>query len=294
MPLTIARAAILGILLSAVATPVFAHVTSPEDASDTWSEAWTLLTLGLVTILYGRGVRRSPHLARGRAFAFASGIIVLLLALASPLDRLSGELFSMHMVQHELLMVLAAPLLVLSRPFGPLLQGVPERPRRAVVSTLAVHGVRRTWEFLRLPLVAWLIHFAALWVWHIPAGFELALRSEPVHFLQHLTFLLSALLFWHALLGSREGHGAAILYVFTTALHASILGALLTFAPTVWYAPYADTARWGLTALEDQQLGGLVMWVIGVLPYLATALCLLAGMLRERDWRQFPDRSVET
>ena len=125
---------------------------------------------------------------------------------------------------------------------------------------------------------AWMIHAVALWGWHVPFLFELALHSESVHAVQHLCFIGSALLFWWTLIHGRHGrlgYGAAVVYVFTTAAHNSILGALLTLAPHPWYPTYVSTAHaWSITPLEDQQLGGLIMWIPGgvfaVVPYPAS------------------------
>ena len=136
--------------------------------------------------------------------------------------------------------------------------------------------VRRPWRLLTQPLVAWLLHAVALWVWHAPALFQATLQSELIHTLQHLSFFGSALLFWWALFygrGGRMGYGAATLYVFTTSIQSCALGALLTFSSTLWYPRYqVTTAAWGLSPLEDQQLGGLLMWVPAGVVYLVAGL----------------------
>jgi cytochrome c oxidase assembly factor CtaG len=128
-----------------------------------------------------------------------------------------------------------------------------------------------------------------LWSWHAPALFQATLASEFVHALQHASFLFSALLFWWAVIHGRQralGFGLAVLYMFTTALHSGLLGALLTFAKSVWYPVYSDQTRaWGLTPLEDQQIGGLIMWVPAGLVYITAALALFAGWLRESEAR---------
>jgi cytochrome c oxidase assembly factor CtaG len=242
--------------------------------------------------LYVHGVRtlwRSAGGGRGiqrwEAAAFAAGWITLLLALVSPLHRLGGTLFSAHMAQHELLMAVAAPLLVLGRPLVPFVWALPMTWRRTVGSWAAAAPVRRTWEMLTLPLVAWTLHAAAIWLWHAPPLFESTLRSELIHTLQHMSFLGSGLLFWWALLRGREGRigrPAAVLYLFTTSLHTTVLGALLTFSSRLWYPLYASsTAMWGLTPLEDQQLAGLIMWVPANLTYLLAALVIAAAWLKE-------------
>jgi cytochrome c oxidase assembly factor CtaG len=133
------------------------------------------------------------------------------------------------------------------------------------------------------------VHAIALWTWHIPLLFEAVQRNEAIHTAQHLSFLISALLFWWALIHGPQGamgYGAAVLYLFTTSIHSGALGALLTIAGSVWYPSYTDlTASWGLTPLEDQQLGGLIMWIPAGLVYLIAGLALFAGWLREADLR---------
>jgi putative membrane protein len=141
------------------------------------------------------------------------------------------------------------------------------------------------WRGLTAPLTAWLLHAAALWVWHIPVLFNAALADPALHDFQHASFLITALIFWHSLLrhGAHAARGGAILYLFTTTIHTGVLGALLTFARNPLYAPFDVGLRvWGsLTPLEDQQLGGLIMWVPGALVYVGVALTLLARWLGE-------------
>jgi putative membrane protein len=193
------------------------------------------------------------------------------------------------MSQHEILMLVAAPLLVLGRPLIAFLWALPLSWSRSLGNLRKITWINRLWRALTIPLVAWLIHAIALWVWHIPALFDATLHSEAIHTLQHLSFLLSALLFWWALIHGRHGamgYGAAVLYVFTTSVHSGALGALITIAGSVWYPSYAPlTASWGLTPLEDQQLGGLIMWIPAGLVYVIAGLALFAGWLREADLR---------
>jgi putative membrane protein len=144
---------------------------------------------------------------------------------------------------------------------------------------------------LTRPLVAWTLHAVALWGWHVPAFFQATLVDRTVHNFQHISFFVTALLFWSSLFGarSREANGAAVLYLFTTMVHSSVLGALLTFASRPWYPAYLETAPlWGFTALEDQQLGGLIMWVPASLVYVAVGLSLLAR------WISDPSRRLKT
>jgi putative membrane protein len=193
------------------------------------------------------------------------------------------------MTQHELLMLVAAPLIVLSRPLVVFMWALPLDWSRQLGSWPRTSRFQKLWYVLTIPLVAWVVHFIALWMWHVPSLFDATLHSELVHTLQHLSFLLSALLFWWALIHGRQGlmgYGAAVLYVFTTSIHSGLLGALLTFSASVWYPSYLGlTASWGLTQIEDQQLGGLIMWIPAGVVYAIAGLALLAGWLRESEAR---------
>src|SRR4029079_7567931 len=152
-------------------------------------------------------------------------------------------------------------------------------------------GVQQAVRWLTRPFNAWIVSAAALWLWHIPAWFDAALKSEALHALQHTCFFLSALLFWWALFERRAAaarYGMSVFYLFTTGVHSSLLGALLTFSATPWYASYGElTQAWHLSALEDQQLGGLIMWIPGGLVYLGAVLALMAAWLQagEREDR---------
>jgi cytochrome c oxidase assembly factor CtaG len=193
------------------------------------------------------------------------------------------------MSQHEVLMLVAAPLLVLGRPLVVFLWAFPVNWSRRIGNLAKIPAISRGWQLFTIPLVAWLVHAVALWIWHVPVLFEAVLHHEWVHTLQHVSFLGSALLFWWALIhGPRGvmGYGAALLYLFTTSIHSGALGALLTVAGSVWYPSYIGlTTSWGLTPLEDQQLGGLIMWIPAGLVYVIAGLALFAGWLREADLR---------
>jgi putative membrane protein len=257
---------------------LFAHTGERLEPHDLWT-AWrfnpgVVIPLAASAILYGRG----RGATRFQLATFWAGWISLVLALVSPLHPLGEVLFSAHMVQHEILMLVSAPLLVLSRPMVPMLWGLPLGWRRAVGRICSWRGPA--------PLTSWAIHAVALWAWHAPALFQATLTSEWVHTAQHLSFFLSALLFWWSLFYAHGhlGYGAGVVYVFTTSVHTSILGALLTLAPSLWYPAYArGTAAWGLTPLQDQQIGGLVMWIPAGVIYLGIALYLLAQWLRESE-----------
>jgi putative membrane protein len=284
----------------ALAQSVFAHEGKPHNVHDlvrTWSwEPGILLSLALTAWLYYSGLRRlwreserGRGIRRWEAGAYAGGWLALFIALVSPLHPWGRVLFSAHMMQHEILMLVAAPLLVLGRPLIPFLWALPLNWARRVGNWGKAGWFQRGWRALTNPFVAWAIHAVALWVWHAPVLFQATLTNEWVHTLQHLSFLLSALLFWWSLIHGRQGlmgYGAATLYVFTTSVHSGLLGALLTFAPSVWYPSYIGlTSSWGLTPLEDQQLGGLIMWIPAGLVYIVAGLALFAGWLRESEAR---------
>ena len=280
-------------VLIAVPALACAHEGQPIEPHDLW-RAWAwdpLIVAGLLAFafLYLRGASRRRGIASWEQGCYWAGWVTLAIALVSPLHALGEVLFSAHMAQHELLMMIAAPLLVLGRPLVPYLWAAPESSRRAAGRWSKSRAVSRVWDFMSSPLHAWWIHFVALWGWHIPRLFQQTVTNEWVHAAQHLSFLLSALLFWWALFrrqGAEKQYGAALLYVFTTMIHTGVLGVLLTFSTIVWYPVYnLTTDAWGMTPLEDQQLGGLIMTVPPIAVYLAAFLVLFANWLRNSDAR---------
>ena len=267
----------------------------------TWSgEPGIVLPLFAGALLYARGLLLlwDEHVGRGirvwEATCFAAGWLVTAIALLSPVHELSEQLFSVHMVQHELLMAVAAPLLVLGRPLVPMLWALSSPARRRVGHLTRRPLLRGAWRFLSLPLVAFVVHGAAIWLWHAPALFQSTLHNDAVHALQHVSFFASALLFWWTIIhahapGGRARavtFGTAVLLLFGTALHSGALGGLLTFSRTSWYPAYGNAAAaWGLSPLEDQQLAGLIMWIPATFAYLVAALFLFAGWLRASEER---------
>jgi cytochrome c oxidase assembly factor CtaG len=151
--------------------------------------------------------------------------------------------------------------------------------RKALGGIARINLLRAAWRKCSEPMGAWCLHAAAIWVWHVPVLFDAALANEGVHIAQHSCFLGSALFFWWSVFGRGRPAGASIASLFTTMLHTSALGALLTIAPQPWYAPYAQASAFGLSALEDQQLGGLLMWVPGGIAYLIAGLYIVAAWL---------------
>ena len=282
------------------ATTAFAHGGKPHNWHDLW-RTWTFeplvtISLALTAFLFIAGLRKlwlesgtNRGIRRWEATMFAGGWLALFVALISPLHSWGRVLFSAHMTQHEVLMLVAAPLLVLGRPLIAFMWAIPMSWARQLGAITRLSWFAATWRVITVPLFAWLIHAIALWVWHIPMLFDAVLNNELIHSLQHISFLFSAILFWWALVhGGRGwmGYGAALLYVFTTSLHSGLLGAFLTFSTTVWYPGYNGLTRsWELTPLEDQQLGGLIMWIPAGLVYAIAGLALLAGWILEAERR---------
>jgi putative membrane protein len=259
-------------------------------ASNWTFEPGVLLALSSLAVVYGVAAKRLARATRGNAVtpaeiaAFAAGWIAIVVALVSPLDRMSEALFSAHMAQHELLMIVAAPLIVAgtSQSLLDSLHSMIVRRTRAA-SRVVVLGVSLC-RFAISAVAAWTLHAVAVVAWHVPALFDLAVDNDAVHSAQHLCFFGTAVVFWWGILRRPSGRGAAMIAVFTTALYTSALGALLTVAPRAWYSVYASsTATWGLTPIEDQQLGGLVMWVPVGIVYTAVGLWLFAAWLRESE-----------
>lgn len=293
-----------GWLLSAVQARAHAPETSP--LAQAWWLQWTwspLVIFNLVVIggLYARGlinVWRKNEIGRiissRQALAFGAGLAVLVIALISPLDALADELSSAHMVQHMMLMNLAAPLLVLGAPGLALLWSLPLRWRNVFGRCYQPKAPwQSAWYLLWQPLLLWSLYAAALWIWHLPVLYQAALRHELFHDFQHLTFLLTAALFWRVLLDPvsrfRLSRGVAVIYLFTTSLHATVLGVFMALAPTVWYSDYEGrTEAWSLSPLQDQQLAGLIMWMPACLIYAVVAAVVFTLWLEEPPRRFQP------
>ena len=286
----LALAASLGVaLVPAVALAHPGRPPEPHDLAGAWTwEPGVVLPLLLGAAAYAWGTRRvwaragvGRGVRRADVARFAAGWLVLAVALVSPLHTLGSALFSAHMAQHELLLAAAAPLLVLGRPGVAMAWAVPRRWRAAAGH--AAHAIARRGGALTAPFGATAAHAAAIWCWHAPPLYTLALRSEAAHAAQHASFLGTALLFWWAVLSprGRRHPGAGMMALFATTLHTGALGALFALGPRVLIPHYlTTTAAFGLSPLEDQQLAGLVMWVPGSVAYIAAALWLLGTRLR--------------
>ncbi len=256
-------------------------------------DPWDLAAAAALTVsalVYATGLLRLWRQAGERrgvrpvhALAFAAGLASLVVALLSPLDTLSDVLFSAHMGQHEILMLVSAPLLVMGRPGVTALWALPASLRQRAAAQLRRPAPLRMWRALTGPVTILLLHAAALWIWHVPWFFESALHSGNIHAVQHLCFFVTAWLFWWTLVSGRYGrlgYGAAVLFVFLTSLHSGLLGAMITFAGGLWYPTHqARTAARGLDPLQDQQLAGLLMWIPAGVIFMVLGLGFLAAWL---------------
>jgi putative membrane protein len=274
---------------------VHAAPLSPPDAWWSW-DPFSLAILACSALIYATGLTRlwrnagfGHGIRRFEAAAFVAGWSALALALLSPLDALSDVLFWAHMTQHELLMLVAAPAMVVGRPFISFCWALPDRIRFALLQRGRDAAQSRPLRLLTAPLSVLAIHALALWLWHIPALFNAALRDERIHALQHASFFFSAALFFFAVTHGRYGrvgYGASTLFVFLTAAHSGLLGALLTLANQLWYPMQSSAGlTYGICPLEDQQLAGLIMWIPAGALLTVFALALFAAWLGESERR---------
>ncbi|MBO4220940.1 cytochrome c oxidase assembly protein [Bradyrhizobium neotropicale] len=270
------------ILLSA--TPADAHGVEQSLDGASWTfDSWIIVPLlafggmyaiGALTLSQRRGWNGGAR--SWRDIACLVGWLSLAAALISPLHWLGERLFTFHMVEHEIIMAVAAPLIAIARPVGTLFWSLPRRTRLNMGRLMRHSVTRTTWNWLSAGRNATLLHGVAIWAWHAPVLFDAAVDNLLLHRLQHLSFFATAVLFWWSVF-RRSETGAAAWHVFVTMLHTSLLGALMALAPRVLYQQQTTaSAAWGLTPLEDQQLAGIIMWVPAGTIYAGAALALIA------------------
>jgi putative membrane protein len=237
--------------------------------------------IAVLCLLYGRGrtilASRSAHRAAWfRPWAFSGAVAAIALALVSPLDTAVGHSLALHMVQHVLLIAVAAPLLALASPLPAVLASLPAGWRRSAMRMVRALAHPGSGRWTGRAVLATLVQAVVMWVWHAPPLFEAALHAAPLHALEHLALLGSATLAWWALFAiPRRLRGGATLVACLAAFPGTALGAALLLAPRPWYPTYAG--RDG--ALADQQLAGVVMWAFGGFTYLVAAAGLFATWL---------------
>lgn len=259
-----------------------------------WSlDPLALAGIGVVAVAYAWAVRRvnrlhpaNPHPLH-RSWLFAAGLGALGVALLSPIEAYEGVLFSVHMVQHMLLELVAAPLLLAGAPITLTLRAASPPVRRRLLSVLQSRVVHA----LSFPVVAWVLFAAVNWGWHFSTLYDQALDNELLHYFQHATFLGAALLFWWPVIGAdpspwRLPHPIRLFYLFLAMPQNSFLGVALLQTTTVLYPHYVTNVRgWGPTPLEDQHLGGVIMWVFGDVAFLAGMALVVAIWVRAEDRR---------
>jgi cytochrome c oxidase assembly factor CtaG len=229
--------------------------------------------------VYLRGARARSRWPIWRTLLFLLGLVALIASLASPIDTIALELFSVHMLQHMLLLVVTAPLLLAGAPVRPLLRGLPLVVRRTVIRAVARNtAFRALVHVVRHPLMAAALYVVGLYAWHVPALYDTALDHPTVHVVEHLWFLLVALIFWSVVIDpvpfrATLPYAARIPFLLLVgAAQNTILGGLLAFSDRLYYTHYATTTlAYGLEPVTDQRLGGAVMWVPGDLIFLVAA-----------------------
>lgn len=250
--------------------------------------------------VYAAGVRRMtreqrvPSAGASRALAFCAGIGLLVVALLSPLDAWAERSFAAHMAQHLILMMIAPPLLVLGRPIVTALWALPGGSRRAVAAWWNDDILARpAADFILGPMFAWVAASAALWFWHLPVPYAYAYDDAWAHALEHLAFFFGGVLFWRVVIGHSQSRrlslGATMLFVATFAMHSGMLGALLIFGPRVFYAVHAIAPPWSpFNPLEDQQLAGILMWLVNGAIDLGALAALFVAWLASSERRALP------
>lgn len=275
--------------------PLLHAVASVSDPADSFADflvAWNLASPDGVVLavllgaylaglarLRARGARSgAPSIPAWRTLLTLLGFAALGFALLGPPDVFAEDEFFLHMMQHLLLTLAAAPLLLAANPLAAYMWCLPAGARAAVARSLRPRGrVHRVLIRFTRPKATLPIYIAAIYAWHLPAAYEAAVHNPALHYLEHLTMFVTATLFWWPLAGpapvrSRLAYPLRILYLLVALTPSAALGAIITLAGHVLYGHYAATpAHWGLTALEDQSIGGLIMWVPGNLVFVGVA-----------------------
>lgn len=312
------RTALIATLLALTPLLALAHTRPRPNPDNVWA-AWYVdpvvaISMLITSWLYLRGVRNLWNTAgHGKLIsakqrnAWYLAMFSLMIALFSPLDALGGALFSAHMVQHLILFVVTPWLLAYARPGLGVWWGLSTAARKRIGRSVGTHQiVRRMHAASGNPAIIVIAFTAVLWLWHTPALYNAALRSDFLHAVEHFSFMAGAYLLWSWLVSVQHSQGGpngdrqglAILIVFVTVMQSGLLGAILTFARTTLYEMHAGyTELWGLGLLQDQQIAGLLMWVPMGLTFTLVALLLFRSWLiaseRQARRREEAESSIQ-
>jgi putative membrane protein len=273
------------------ATAAWAHGGDDHSGHAGWTlDPWVTVPLALLLLVYLVGRRRlsqrSSNSPRSPAM-FLSGWTVLTLSLVSPLHAGGERSFTLHMIEHELIMLVATFLLAASASGGLLAWGLPTPARKSLGGSWKA-PLATLWRQLTEPVTATLIQAVVMWAWHAPALFDRALDSRGWHVAQHMSFIIASLLFWSAMLNPRRGgYLLSAACLFLTSLIEGALGALMALSQSPWYSAYAamGMSGIGIDPTTDQQLAGLVMWIPGGAVHGGAAVWLLYRWLGIQDGR---------
>jgi putative membrane protein len=279
---------------------VFAHGdgTLTEDTIwRSWSfSAEMVLLTALAIVVYVRGMTRirsgSIGKRRYQAVFFFSGIAAIFLALQSPIDPMAERLFSIHQLQHLLLRMLGPMLLALSAPQGVLIAGLPRNWRRPLFQYIGTkRWVRRVLAVLMNPTFVWVSFIASLYIWQIPAFHNAALYNPVIHYIMHISMLVSGLLFWGLMFDHRDAantvlHPVRVIMLIGAIVSNILLGALITLKEVVLYTAYDDAGQrlFNIMPLSDEGMGGYIIWVP------SSMMCLIAILIIIHGWAKHEAR----
>lgn len=262
-----------------------------DAAMSDWSPPiFIAVGCALALVIYLRGYfllrRTRPEFPAWRVWSYCAGVVTLWVSLGSPLEELADNILTAHMIEHQLLMMIVPPLVLMGWPTVPLLRGLPKWIRRYTAAPLLrSRAMRRLGDFLVRPLVAWMAMNVSLLVWHLPAAYDFAVNHEPVHDFEHVCFLVTSLMFWWVLIRpwpskSKPLGWMGLFYLISADLVNTVLSAFLTFVGHPVYQYYLQNdPKFGIDPINDQALGGALMWVIGSTVFLIPLVGLLNGLL---------------
>ncbi|HET6390031.1 cytochrome c oxidase assembly protein [Hyphomicrobium sp.] len=291
------RLAFLTVAFAVPVTQAHAHVVGADpDVPETLryiemiaiASAVIVYALGVLRIRRSAGANRVVSASQTLAFSLALSLFVVILS--PPVDRVTDALFSAHMVQHLVLMLFIPPLLVWSRPFLVGLWALPAAQRKAISSSRCLHVLRAMGAWLMRPVVVAALFLGAFAFWHLPRPYAWSLQNEWVHAAEHLSFLLTAIMFWSLVIepsGRRQmDHNTSLIYVAVVAVLSGLPGALMLLSPIPLFRAHGDAPlSWGLTPLTDQQIAGVIMWVPAGIFFLVPIGLLFVRSLQSAERR---------